>query len=40
MKELTVTDADALFSLSVLLVTFQYCTPWCGWAEPNLVLFT
>jgi hypothetical protein len=37
MKELTVTDTDAVFSLSVLLVTFQYCTPWFDWAEPNLV---
>lgn len=39
MKELTVTDADAVFSLSVLFVTFQYCMPWFGWAEPSLVLF-
>jgi hypothetical protein len=32
MKELTITDPNAMFSVSALLVTFQYCTPWFGWA--------
>lgn len=39
VKELTITDADAVFSLSPLLVTFRYCMPWFGWAETNLVIF-
>ena len=39
LKKLTITDADAVFSLSALLVTFRYCMPWFGWAETNLVLF-
>jgi hypothetical protein len=39
MKESTITNEDAVFSLSVFIVTFRYCTPWFDWPEPNLVLF-
>jgi len=39
VNEFTITEADALFPLSALLVTFRYCTPWFGWAETNLVIF-